>query len=48
MRAEGLSRKPGCAGALALSLSGDPATGEIHRSQGNPQIWRRAEDLSAL
>jgi hypothetical protein len=38
MRAEALSRKPGCAGALAFSRSGDPAT----RSQGDPEVRRRA------
>ena len=39
MRAEVLSRKPGCAGALAFSRTGDPATGEF----GDVP-----EDLSAL
>ena len=29
MRAEALSRKPGCAGAIAFSRTGDPATGEF-------------------
>jgi hypothetical protein len=29
MRAEALPRKPGCAGAVAFSRSGDPATGEF-------------------
>ncbi|MGY3698919.1 hypothetical protein ACVIGA_009061 [Bradyrhizobium sp. USDA 3240] len=29
MRAEALSRKPGCVGAIAFSRSGDPATGEF-------------------
>ncbi|OKO83066.1 hypothetical protein [Bradyrhizobium sp. AS23.2] len=29
MRAEALSRKPGHAGALAFSRSGDPATGDF-------------------
>ena len=29
MRAEALSHKPGCAGAIAFSRTGDPATGEF-------------------
>jgi hypothetical protein len=48
MRAEALSRKPGCAGAVAFSRSGDPATGEF----GDATLIRKfgdvPEDLSAL
>jgi hypothetical protein len=48
MRAEALSLKPGCAGALAFSRTGDPATGEF----GDAKLIRRfgdvPEDLSAL
>jgi hypothetical protein len=48
MRAEALSRKPGRAGALAFSRTGDPATGEF----GDAKLIRRfgdvPEDLSAL
>jgi hypothetical protein len=48
MRAEALSRKPGCAGAVAISRSGDPATGEF----GDAKLLRKfgdvPEDLSAL
>jgi hypothetical protein len=48
MRAEALSRKAGCAGAVAFSRSGDPATGEF----GDAQLIRKfgdvPEDLSAL
>jgi hypothetical protein len=29
MRAEAISRKPGCAGALAFSRTSDPASGEF-------------------
>jgi hypothetical protein len=29
MRAEALSRKPGCAGAVAFSWTGDPSSGEF-------------------
>ncbi len=29
MRAEALSRKPGCAGAVAFSRTGDPSSGEF-------------------
>jgi hypothetical protein len=46
--AEALSRKPGCAGAIALSRSGDPATGEF----GDAKLIRKfgdvPDDLSAL
>lgn len=48
MRAEALSRKPGCAGAVAFSRTGDPATGEF----GDAELIRKfgdvPEDLSAL
>ncbi len=48
MRAEALSRKPGCAGAVAFSRSGDPATGEF----GDAKLIRKfgdvPDDLSAL
>ena len=48
MRAEALSRKPGIAGAVAISRSGDPATGEF----GDATVIRKfgdvPDDLSAL
>jgi len=48
MRAEALSRKPGCAGAIAFSRSGDPAAGEF----GDAKLIRKFGDvpdyLSAL
>ena len=48
MRAEALSRKPGCAGAVAFSRSGDPATGKF----GDAKVIRKfgdvPDDLSSL
>ena len=48
MRAEALSRKPGCAGAIAFCRTGDPATGEF----GDAKLIRKfgdvPDDLSAL
>jgi len=45
---EARSRKPGCAGALAFSRTGDPATGEF----GDAKLIRKfgdvPEDLSEL
>ena len=41
MRAEALSRKPGCAGAVAFSRSGDPATGEF----GDAKLIRKFGDV---
>jgi hypothetical protein len=41
MRAEALSRKPGCAGALAFSRTGDPATGEF----GHATLIRKFGDV---
>ena len=43
MRAEALSRKEGHVGAVAFSRTGDPATGNFQRCQGDQKIWRRAE-----
>jgi hypothetical protein len=40
MRAEALSRKPGCAGAIAFCRTGDPATGEF----GDAQLIRKFGD----
>jgi hypothetical protein len=42
MRAEALSRKPGCAGALAFSRTGDPATGEFGDAKGDPEVRRHS------
>ncbi|WP_411781600.1 hypothetical protein [Bradyrhizobium sp. UFLA01-814] len=48
MRAESLSQKPGCAGAVTFSRSGNPATGEF----GDAKVIRKfgdvPGDLSAL
>ncbi|MET4842551.1 hypothetical protein ABIF62_003046 [Bradyrhizobium japonicum] len=48
MRAEALARKPGHAGAIAFSRSGDPATGDF----GDAKLIRKfgdvPDDLSAL
>jgi hypothetical protein len=48
MKAEALSRKEGCVGAVAFSRTGDPALGEF----GDATVIRRfgdvPEDLSAL
>jgi hypothetical protein len=41
MRAEALSRKPGCAGALAFTRPGDPATGEF----GDATLIRKFGDV---
>ena len=42
MRAEALSRKPGCAGAIAFSRTGDSGDRRIRRRQADPEIRRRA------
>ena len=48
MRAEALARKPGHAGAVAFSRSGDPATGDF----GDAKLIRKfgdvPDDLSTL
>lgn len=48
MRAEALSRKPGCAGAVAFSRTGDPSSGDF----GDANIIRKfgevPDDLSTL
>lgn len=48
MRAEALSRKPGCAGAVAFSRTGDPSSGDF----GDAKVIRRfgevPDDLSTL
>jgi hypothetical protein len=48
MRAEALSRKPGCAGALAFSRTGGSGHGRVRRCHAHPQVRRRTGDLSAL
>ncbi len=48
MRAEALSRKPGCARAIAFSRTGDPGSGEF----GDAKLIRKfgdvPDDFSAL
>jgi hypothetical protein len=41
MRAEALSRKPGCAGALAFGRTGD-GDRRIRRRHADPEVRRRA------
>jgi hypothetical protein len=48
MRAEALSRKPGCAGALALSGTGDPSTAQFGDAKPVRKFKDVPEDLSAL
>jgi hypothetical protein len=45
MRAEALSRKPGCAGAIAFCRTGDPATGEFsdHIGIALASTWQLAQ-----
>jgi hypothetical protein len=48
MKAEALSKNPGCVGAVAFSRTGDPATGDF----GDATVIRKfvdvPDDLSAL
>jgi hypothetical protein len=48
MKAEALSKKPGCVGEVAFSRTGDPATGDF----GDATVIRKfgdvPDDLSAL
>lgn len=48
MCAEALSRKPGCAGAVAFSRTGDPATGEFGDATQIRKFGEVPDDLSAL
>jgi hypothetical protein len=41
MKAEALSRKRGCGGAVAISRSGDPATGDF----GDARLRAKVDDL---
>jgi hypothetical protein len=43
MKAEALSRKPGYAGAIAFSRTGDPATGEF----GDAKLIRKFGNVPA-
>ncbi len=48
LRAEALSRKPGCAGALAFSRTGDPATGDFSDAELIRKFGDVPHDLSML
>ncbi len=48
MRAKALSRKPGCAGALAFSRTGDWATGEFGDATLIRKFSNAPDDRSAL
>ena len=48
MRAEALSQKPGYAGALAFSRSGDPSTGEFTDATVIRKFGDVPDDLSGL
>jgi hypothetical protein len=48
MRAEALSRKPGCAGAVAFTRSGDPATDDFGDAKVVRKLGEVPDDLSAL
>jgi hypothetical protein len=48
MRAKALSRKPGHVGALALSRTGDPSSGEFGDAKVIRKFGEVPDDLSAL
>src|ERR1700738_1355841 len=48
MRAEALSRKPGHAGAVAFSRTGDPATGDFGDARVIKKFGDVPDDLSTL
>ncbi|RXH10649.1 hypothetical protein [Bradyrhizobium guangzhouense] len=48
MRAEALSRKPGHAGAIAFSRTGDPSSGDFSDAKLIRKFGEVPEDLSAL
>jgi hypothetical protein len=48
MRAEALSRKPGCVGAIAFCRTGDPATGEFSDAKLIRKFGDVPDDLSTL
>jgi hypothetical protein len=48
MRAEALSHKPGCAGAIAFCRTGDPATGEFSDAKLIRKFGDVPDDLSVL
>ncbi|WP_049823900.1 hypothetical protein [Bradyrhizobium sp. WSM2254] len=48
MRAEALSRKPGCAGAVAFSRRGDPSSGDFSDAKLIRKFGEVPENLSTL
>lgn len=48
MRAEALSRKPGCAGAGAFSRTGDPSSGDFGDAKLIRKFGEAPDDLSTL
>jgi hypothetical protein len=48
MRAEALSRKPGHAGAIAFSRTGDPSSGDFSDAKLIRKFGDVPDDLSAL
>jgi len=48
MRAEALSRRPGCVGALAFSRTGDPSSGEFSDAKVVRKFGDVPDDLSDL
>lgn len=48
MRAEALSRKPGHAGAISLSRTGDPSSGDLSDAKLIRKFGDVPNDLSAL
>ena len=48
MRAEALSRKEGCVGAIAFSRTGDPATGDFSDAKVLKKFGDVPDDLSTL
>lgn len=48
MRAEALSRKPGCAGAVAFSRTGDPSSGDFSDAKLIRKFGEVPDDLSTL
>ena len=47
-RAEALSRRPGCVGALAFSRTGDPSSGDFGGAKVIRKFGDVPDDLSAL
>jgi hypothetical protein len=48
MKAEALSRKPGCVGAVAFGRTGDPSSGDLGDANVIRKFGEVPDDLSAL